>query len=225
MFFSVAKRLAIKEANPDATFGDIGKLVGVAWKELSDAEKAKWDERARQDKDRYRKEMDDYSAPSDDDDDDDSDGGKDKGKPKAKPKAKKDPNEPKKPMNAYMLYSNSVRARVREENPGLSLGDVAKEIASRYKTISADEKAGWQAKSDAAKEVYKKEMAKYDLTRPPETKAKKNPASAAAAVKKKSTDKEEGKKKKPEPEPESSEESDDSESESDDSDDSDSGSD
>jgi structure-specific recognition protein 1 len=229
MFFSVAKRAAVKDANPDATFGDIGKLVGVAWKELSDADKAKWDQKAREDKDRYKKEMDGYSAPSDDDDDDDddSDSGKAKGKPKAKPKAKKDPNEPKKPMNAYMLFSNSVRAKVREENPGLSLGEVAKEMGSRYKAMSADEMAGWQAKADAAKEVYKKEMAKYDLTRPPETKTTKKPAAAAAsaAVKKKLIAKAEGKKKKPELEPESSEESDDSESESDDSDDSDSDSD
>jgi len=220
MFFSVAKRSEIKDANPDASFGEIGKLVGVAWKELSDDKKAKWEEKAKQDKLRYKNEMDEYSAPSDDDDgdnddSDDSDGGKAKNKPKAKAKAKKDPNAPKQPMNAYMLYSNSIRAKIREENPGMSLGDVAKEIGSRYKTISADEKAKWQGKADAAKEVYKNEMAKYNLTKP----------AAAAVVKKTPIAKAEGKKKKPEIKPESSEESDVSESESDDSDDSDSDSD
>jgi hypothetical protein len=37
LFLSVAKRSEIKNANPDASFGEIFKLVGVAWKELVDA--------------------------------------------------------------------------------------------------------------------------------------------------------------------------------------------
>jgi hypothetical protein len=47
MYFSTAKRSEIKEANPDASFGDLGKLVGAAWKELNDSEKVKWEEMAK----------------------------------------------------------------------------------------------------------------------------------------------------------------------------------
>lgn len=65
MFFSGAR--AIREVNPVASFGDMMRLVGVAWKELSDTEKANWEEKSRVDKDRYRKEKDDYFGPSDDD--------------------------------------------------------------------------------------------------------------------------------------------------------------
>ena len=87
---------------------------------MSDDDKVEFEELAEQDKKRYQKEMEDYTPPSDDDDDDSDDGG---GKKKAK-RAKKDPNAPKKPLNAYMLYANSVRAQVREENPDLSVTDV-----------------------------------------------------------------------------------------------------
>ena len=97
-----------------------GKLLGEAWKKMSDDDKVEFEELAEQDKKRYQKEMEDYTPPSDDDDDDSDDGG---GKKKAK-RAKKDPNAPKKPLNAYMLYANSVRAQVREENPDLSVTDV-----------------------------------------------------------------------------------------------------
>ena len=103
-----------------------GKLIGQAWKELGESGKAEWNEKAKKDKLRYQKEMEDYSAPSDDDD---SDGGKGKKKAKAKAKpAKKDPNAPKRPQNAYMFYANSVRAQIREENPDLNMPDVVRLI-------------------------------------------------------------------------------------------------
>lgn len=39
MFFVQDYRERIKEENPDATFGEVGKLLGAKWKEMSDAEK------------------------------------------------------------------------------------------------------------------------------------------------------------------------------------------
>lgn len=97
-----------------------GKLLGEEWKKLSDEDKAPYEEQAEEDKERYQKEMEDYTPPSDDDDSDSDDGG---GKKKAK-RAKKDPNAPKKPLNAYMLYGNSVRSQIRDENPDLSMPEV-----------------------------------------------------------------------------------------------------
>lgn len=73
-----------------------------------------------------------------------------------------------------------------------------KEIGNRYKLISADEKAKWQAKADAAKEVYKSDLAKYKKTVPDASKKPKV--------------KSESKKKKPDPAPESSEDDSDSDS-------------
>ncbi len=39
MYYSQAQRNATKEANPEATFGELGKIMGAAWKELSDDQK------------------------------------------------------------------------------------------------------------------------------------------------------------------------------------------
>jgi hypothetical protein len=39
MFFVQDYRERIKEENPNATFGEVGKLLGAKWKEMSDAEK------------------------------------------------------------------------------------------------------------------------------------------------------------------------------------------
>ena len=94
MFFSSAKHSEIKEANLEASFGDMGKLVGVSWKELSNGKKAEWEEKVKLDKVCHKKDMDGYSAPSDDDDNEEDSGNNDvkvKKKLKAK-RAKKDPN-------------------------------------------------------------------------------------------------------------------------------------
>mmetsp|Transcript_15934 Transcript_15934/g.32250 ORF Transcript_15934/g.32250 Transcript_15934/m.32250 type:complete len:723 (+) Transcript_15934:271-2439(+) len=105
-----------------------------------------------------------------------------------KKKAKKDPNAPKRPMNAYMLYANSIRSKVREENPELSMTDVTKEISTRFKQISDEEKAKWQGKADAAKEVYKKQMVEYEKNKPAESDSKPSTKSDGK-TKKKSTPK------------------------------------
>jgi hypothetical protein len=73
-FFKAAKWSQIKNDNPDESFSKISKLVGVAWKELSDVTKAEWEEKADQEKNRYKNEMDEYSVPSDDNDINDNDG-------------------------------------------------------------------------------------------------------------------------------------------------------
>lgn len=37
-------------------------------------------------------------------------------------KAKKDPNAPKRPLSAYMFFSQDQRATVKEDNPDASFG-------------------------------------------------------------------------------------------------------
>lgn len=39
MYYSQAQRNATKEANPEATFGELGKIMGAAWKAMSDDQK------------------------------------------------------------------------------------------------------------------------------------------------------------------------------------------
>lgn len=51
--YSVAIRPEVKEQNPDATFGDIAKIISQQFKALSDKERFKWDAKAVADKERY----------------------------------------------------------------------------------------------------------------------------------------------------------------------------
>lgn len=60
MFFSKENRALIKEQNPEASFGDIGKLVGQQWKELNDKQKMPYIKKAAKDKERAAQELTNY---------------------------------------------------------------------------------------------------------------------------------------------------------------------
>ncbi|KAI0060149.1 hypothetical protein BV25DRAFT_1828265 [Artomyces pyxidatus] len=75
MFFSQDWRERVKTENPDASFGEVGKLLGAKWKELDDAEKKPYTEQAAKDKIRAETQKAEYdnkqtgSGEGDEDDD------------------------------------------------------------------------------------------------------------------------------------------------------------
>lgn len=64
IFYSNANRSKFKEANPEASFGDLAKIISKAFKELSAEEKKPYEDMATADKERYKKEkIDAYDGP------------------------------------------------------------------------------------------------------------------------------------------------------------------
>jgi len=76
-------------------------------------------------------------------------------------RAKKDKDAPKKSMSAYILYSNDVRDKVRQTNPGIAFGEVAKKISEQWKNITASEKKKFEDKAAKDKQRYETEMEAY----------------------------------------------------------------
>ncbi|KAJ9520912.1 hypothetical protein QJQ45_014103 [Haematococcus lacustris] len=62
MYFSNANRDKIKAQHPGVKFGEVGKLLGERWKTVSPSEKAVHEAAAKQDKERYQREMAAYKA-------------------------------------------------------------------------------------------------------------------------------------------------------------------
>ncbi|GFH13253.1 HMG box domain-containing protein, partial [Haematococcus lacustris] len=52
----------IKAQHPGVKFGEVGKLLGERWKTVSASEKAVHEAAAKQDKERYQREMAAYKA-------------------------------------------------------------------------------------------------------------------------------------------------------------------
>lgn len=82
--------------------------------------------------------------------------------PKRTRKAKKDPNKPKRNMSAFFLYSNANRARIKEENPGIKFGQIAKLLSDEFKNISESERSKYDKLAAADKERYQREMEDYE---------------------------------------------------------------
>ncbi len=78
---------------------------------------------------------------------------------------KKDPNAPKRALSAYMFFANENRDIVRAENPGITFGQVGRILGEKWKALSEDEKAPYEAKAEADKKRYESEKELYIATK------------------------------------------------------------
>ena len=56
LFFATEMRQVVKEHNPDATFGEIAKLLAKEFADLTEEQRQVWDDKALADKERYERE-------------------------------------------------------------------------------------------------------------------------------------------------------------------------
>jgi len=60
-----------------------------------------------------------------------------------------------------MFYANQNRDQVKEENPGITFGQVGKKLGEQWKKLTGDEKKPYEAKAAADKKRYEEEKAAY----------------------------------------------------------------
>lgn len=76
--------------------------------------------------------------------------------------AKPDTNAPLKPPSAYVMFSNDVRAELKQQNK--SFTDLAKIIGDRWKNISPEGKEQYETNALRAREDYLKKIEEYQKT-------------------------------------------------------------
>ncbi|KAK9509749.1 hypothetical protein O3M35_006994 [Rhynocoris fuscipes] len=71
-----------------------------------------------------------------------------------KPKTKKvtDPNKPKRPPSAYLLWTKENRDRIKEENPGITFLELSKKAGEMWKAI--EDKSKWLNKAKELRSEY-----------------------------------------------------------------------
>jgi len=127
---------------------NVAKAVSETWKNLDPSERRVWEEKARLDKERYEREKLSYKGPW---------------KVKAPPRKSwsKDPSAPKKPMSAYLSFSNSKRIMVKQMYPNASNAQVSKILSVMWRDAPASVKQGFIDQEAQLREEYKTEVAAW----------------------------------------------------------------
>ncbi|KAK8812865.1 hypothetical protein WA538_002599, partial [Blastocystis sp. DL] len=95
---------------------------------------------------------------------------------KTHPSNKRDPDLPKKPLTAYMLFNQAKRAEIKSAHPDYSITEISKEIGKMWKDVSEKEKEDLEEQYKKAKEQYDEEMKKYYEKHPEKLNEKKEKA-------------------------------------------------
>mmetsp|Transcript_62846 Transcript_62846/g.153005 ORF Transcript_62846/g.153005 Transcript_62846/m.153005 type:complete len:1347 (+) Transcript_62846:632-4672(+) len=147
MFFSTKKHKEFREElnkNGQAKMNttDVAKLVSKAWKSLSAEERKEWDDVALADKKRYEVERAAYKGPW-------------KVPTISAALAGKDPTAPKRPMSAFLAFSNDNRKAVKSVHTEMSNADITRILGQMWKELSAEDRRVYQEKEVLMRNKYK----------------------------------------------------------------------
>lgn len=146
MLFSTVKhpeiRLSLKD-DENANVPRVAKLVAEAWRNLPPEERAVWDKKSSEDKKRYEVEKAMYTGPW---------------KIPASKRARKDPNAPKRPMSAFLAYSQKMRSVVKNENQHLSNTEISKLLAEMWRNAPEDIRQEYIEQESKQRQIYKVNM-------------------------------------------------------------------
>ena len=147
LFFLDSIRHQVKIDNPSVSFGELTKIAGAKWKELSAEDRVPFEEQAAKDSARYKAEKADYVPPV-------GAGGPTK-------RAKKDENAPKNALSSYMYFTMDSRAAITREHPEWPVTEISKEMGLRWKALSAEAKVVYEDMARADKKRYEAQMLEF----------------------------------------------------------------
>jgi len=158
MYFAKANRAKVKEANPEADFGTLGRLVGEAWRKLNDEQKIPYQEQSKADKERYAHEIETVDPAL--------------LNKATRKKVKANFGQPKRPLSSYMFFSRDHRAIVQKENPEAKFAQVGKILGAKWKSMSPEDKKPYIEMNAVDKIRYEREMKAYKEKYPERMKKK-----------------------------------------------------
>lgn len=142
----MAKQPEIKEELGDkASVTEVSKRSAEMWRNLPADERAHWDDVAAKDKQRYMVEKATYTGPWQ----------------VPWKRAKKDPTAPKRPMSAFLNFSQDKRRRIKEENPNIRNTEVSRILGELWRNASEEEKRPHIEREKEEREKYKESIAEW----------------------------------------------------------------
>merc|ERR1719400_2399572 len=131
------------DKNPDSSIAEVGKSMGKAWGNLSDAAKKPYIDAAEKAKVAYQKRREKYMKTGDYKKHQEAVA--EWKKNEAKKPFHKDPNRPKKAASAYLLFVNAERPALMKA--GMSVTEVTQAASKKWNKMSDGEKEKWNKKA------------------------------------------------------------------------------
>lgn len=144
-FFTAKQPEIKKELGDEATVGEISRRSAHMWKTLSPEDRRYWDNVAAKDKERYLAEKASYVGPWQ----------------IPYKRAKKDPSAPKRPMSAFLHFTQGRRSRIKLENPDMKNTEVSKILGELWRNCTEEERKPYVETEKVEREKYKVAMSKW----------------------------------------------------------------
>lgn len=185
MIFVREVRAKVTQEFPDMNALDVMKEVGRRWQNISEEDKAYYQALADKDKERFKKENQQYMKELEQLDSKLKTSKKDTGEISGEQdfdeepgnatvksqendskvsvgangkKMRRDPNMPKKPLSAYIYFSQEMREQIKKENPKMPVASIMKEVSNRWSAMSKEEKERYVTEAREDKKRYEKEL-------------------------------------------------------------------
>merc|ERR1711916_357390 len=133
-FFCLENRERVRNANPEAKNTEMFSLLSEQWKQCQGADREKYIALADQDKLRYKDEMAEYTPT-----------------PGFEKTSKRKKKGPKRPKNAYMLWCEDNRERIKDANPNVKHTEMFSLLSADWKQVTDAAKAPYEAKGEDLK--------------------------------------------------------------------------
>jgi len=129
------------------------KLLAKHWNEdISDAEKAKFQKKARHAKEKYDKFMEEFRK---------SHPVEYKMVEEKVKKPKRDPNMPRRPMSSYNIYMKERRLVLAKKNKDMKATEIIAQIGKEWRSMGESAKDSYRKRAVEIKKQYEKDMKQY----------------------------------------------------------------
>ncbi|KAK1321513.1 High mobility group B protein 6 [Acorus calamus] len=187
--FSNERRPVLLKENKNIL--EIAKLAGEEWKNMTEKERAPYEKIAKKQKEDYLQKMElykqnkaDEAAVLEKEEEEQKKVMKQEALQLLKKKEKTDniikktkesrqkkenvvdPNKPKRPASAFLLFSKEARKNFTQERPGISNSTLSALISVKWKELCEEEKQVWSSQAAEAMAAYKSEMIEYNKSLP-----------------------------------------------------------
>jgi len=160
MLFQNAMRDQFRRENPAMTFGELSSYTSQKYKQLTPEEKASWQQLAEEDKARYEHEKNMFyptynhvavaTATNK------------RSRSGKKPKPVKDRAAPKRARGAYVFFANHIRPLIMQQNPTIDFKEMGVIMGERWRSLTLEERAPYEAMATSDKERFRQEMLEYN---------------------------------------------------------------